>query len=250
MHELCDAAARETMPLFRTSVAVDNKLGAGFDPVTEADRRAEIAIRALINREFPDHGVIGEEGGNDRADAELCWHIDPVDGTRAFICGLPTWGTLIGLARQGRIIAGVMQQPFTGERFLAAGDGSWLVHEGQRTRLTTNPVTDLSKAVMMSTSPFLFDENRIGRYRALEGRMKMTRYGFDCYAYAMLAAGHISLVVESGLHSYDVAALIAIIEAAGGVFTTWDGGNALAGGAVIAAANAEIHRQALEILNG
>lgn len=248
--EFCALAERETLPRFRLGIGVDDKGKAGFDPVTEADRAAEAAIRRRILERFPDHGVFGEEAGIDNPDAEYVWHIDPVDGTRAFICGLPSWGTLIGLARNGKVIAGAMAQPFTGETYLAAGDGAFLAQAGRRRRLQTRATAGLSSAMMMTTSPFLFSPAEAGRYRELEKRCRLTRYGFDCYAYAMVASGHIDLVVESGLKSYDVAALIALVEQAGGRFTDWDGGNALAGGRVIAAANPQIHAEALNILAG
>jgi len=248
LHELCDLAEGETLPRFRLGIDVENKSARHFDPVTVADRAAEIAIRRRLAERFPGHGIVGEEGGNASADAELVWHIDPVDGTRAFICGLPSWGTLIGLARNGQVIAGVMAQPFTGERYLAAGAGAFLARGGDSRRLSTRHTVDLSQALMMTTSPYLFSENEIERYRALEATCRMTRYGFDCYAYAMVASGHVDLVVESGLKSYDVAALIAIVTQAGGVMTDWQGGNPLSGGAVIAAANPRLHEKALAIL--
>jgi myo-inositol-1(or 4)-monophosphatase len=248
LDELCDLAQKETLSRFRLGIDVENKSALLFDPVTEADRAAEIAIRRRLAERFPDHGIVGEEDGNANPDAEFVWHIDPVDGTRAFICGLPSWGTLIGLARHGRVIAGVMAQPFTGERYLAAGDGAWLTRGADRRRLATRRTESLSHALMMTTSPYLFSDGEIGRYRELEKMCRMTRYGFDCYAYAMVASGHIDLVVESGLKSYDVAALIAIVTEAGGVMTNWRGDNSLPGGTVIAAANPRLHEQALAVL--
>lgn len=245
---LCAAAATETLPRFRMRLAVENKDEAGFDPVTEADRAAESAIRALISRHYPDHGILGEEEVAINPDAEYCWHIDPVDGTRAFICGLPTWGTLIGLSRNGVPIAGVMHQPYTGELFVAEGAGSFHIRGDSRTRLETSPVTALAHAKMMTTTPALFEGSDHDRYRALERQVRLARYGFDCYAYAMLAAGHIDLVVETQLNSYDIAPLIPLIEQAGGVVTTWEGASAINGGRVLAAANGTLHARALEVL--
>lgn len=249
LHELCDAAQAQTLPLFRSALAVENKLATGFDPVTLADRAAERAIRALIATRYPRHGVIGEEEGPYQSSAQYCWIIDPVDGTRAFICGLPSWGTLIGLVKDGSPLAGVMAQPFTGERFIGLPEGSFLCHNGQRRAMATRRTQRLADALMMTTTPHLFAQSDLPRYGALEKACKMARYGFDCYAYAMVAAGQIDLVVESGLQSYDIAALIPVIEHAGGVVTTWDGGPALNGGRIIAAANAGLHRQALDLLN-
>ena len=250
LHELCDAAARETMPRFRVRIDVENKDETGFDPVTAADKAAESVIRAMITSRYPDHGIIGEEEEPLNPDAEYCWHIDPVDGTRAFISGLPNWGTLIGLSRNGIAIAGVMHQPFTGERYFTSLGQSWLEHGGKREKVSTRKAGDLASQTIMTTSPFLFAEDYLPRYQALEARCKMARYGYDCYAYAMLAAGHVGLVVESGLKSYDIAALIPVIEQAGGVVTTWNGENAIKGGNILAAANLQIHAQAMAILAG
>lgn len=250
--DMCEVAAGETMPRFRMRLAVDNKEAhkGGFDPVTEADKAAESAIRRLIAERFPDHGILGEEEAPLNPDAEYCWHIDPVDGTRAFICGLPSWGTLIGLARNGKAIAGVMHQPFTGERFLADGNATYVIRDDSRIQVKTSGVTDLASAKLMTTTPFLFAEGDIDRYRELESRVRLARYGFDCYAYAMVAAGHIDLVVESSLKSYDIAALIPVVEQAGGVVSTWQGDNAIHGGSIIAAATPQLHAAALEILAG
>lgn len=246
--KLCDAAAEQTLPRFRMRLAIENKDTAGFDPVTEADKAAEAAIRALIARHFPDHGILGEEEAPVNPDAEYCWHIDPVDGTRSFICGLPSWGTLIGLSRNRVPIAGLMHQPFTGEFFIAVGDGSFHVRDSGRTPLETSTVTALSQAKMMTTTPALFEGGDLARYQVLERRVRLARYGYDCYAYAMLAAGHVDLVVESGLKSYDIAPLIPVIEQAGGIVTTWDGNSAIDGGRVIAAANGALHSAAMQLL--
>jgi myo-inositol-1(or 4)-monophosphatase len=249
LHDLCDAAQAQTLPRFRAATLVDNKEAQGFDPVTQADRAAEAAIRELIMQRYPTHGIIGEEEDAIRADAEYCWIIDPIDGTRSFICGLPSWGTLIGLQHRGKPIAGVMAQPFTGERFIGNDGVSHLVQGASRTRLATRTTTRLADALMMTTTPFLFDEGDIGRYRAVEAACRLTRYGYDCYAYAMVAAGQIDLVVESNLKSYDIAPLIPVIEGAGGIVTTWDGASAHEGGRIIAAANAVLHAEALRLLN-
>lgn len=250
LHELCDAAAAQTLPLFRSGLAIDNKEAAGFDPVTQADRAAEAAIRALIIERYPQHGIIGEEEDSIRPDAEYCWIIDPIDGTRSFICGLPSWGTLIGLQHRGRPVAGVMSQPYTGEHFIGHSGGAFLVRNGSRLPISTRSTARLADALMMTTTPFLFDEGDIDRYRAVEASCRLTRYGYDCYAYAMVASGQIDLVVESSLKSYDIAPLIPVIEAAGGIVTTWDGGDARDGGRILAAANARIHSEAMRLLAG
>lgn len=247
--EIADAAARETLPRFRAAGSIDNKWDTGFDPVTEADREAEHAIRALITERFPDHGILGEEYGDVGLDRDYVWVIDPIDGTRAFISGLPVWGTLVGLYHHGRAIMSMMDQPFTGERFVAGPQGAFLSHGGQRRPMRTRTGRTLAQSTLMTTSPFLYAGAAEAPYRALENAVQLTRYGCDCYAFAMVAAGHIDLCVDSGLKPYDVGGLIALVEQAGGVFTDWQGGRAEFGGNVIAAATPELHAAALEILN-
>ncbi|MDQ0321845.1 histidinol phosphatase-like enzyme (inositol monophosphatase family) [Pararhizobium capsulatum DSM 1112] len=246
---LADAARAETLPRFRTGISVANKEAASFDPVTEGDRAAEAAIRALIGQAFPEHGILGEEYGSVGLDREHVWVIDPIDGTRAFISGLPVWGTLIGLYRNGEAIMGLMDQPFTGERYFA--DGHRTIYrgpEGEKT-LATRACDALSEAIMFTTSPHLFSGDIKRRFDNVESRVRLSRYGCDCYAFALLAGGHIDLVIEAGLKPYDVGGLIPLIEQAGGVITNWAGGPAEMGGEVIAAGDPALHAQVLEILN-
>lgn len=250
MRRIAAAAAAETLPRFRQSGAVANKLAGGFDPVTEADREAERAIRTLITAEYPDHGIFGEEHGSENPSSSHVWVIDPIDGTRAFISGLPVWGTLVGLTVDGDAVAGLMSQPFTGELFFADGSGSHYEGPGGARDLVTRKTRDLAEATLFTTTPALFKDEKRKMYDHLETRMRLCRYGTDCYAYAMVAAGHADLVVETGLQSYDIVALIPIIEKAGGVITTWDGGPAEKGGDIIAAATPELHRAAMEVLAG
>ena len=248
-HQLCEVAATRTLPLFRSRLDVSNKEADGFDPVTRADRDAELAIRELIESRYPDHGIIGEEFGLTRTGARFQWIIDPIDGTRAFISGLPVWGTLVGLYDQGKPVAGVMDQPFTRERFLATGGETTLtVDGGQPTRLTTRSTTRLNQATLMTTSPHLFEGREQQQYSAVERSVRLFRYGCDCYAYCLLAAGHIDMVIETGLNIYDIAALIPVIEGAGGVVTNWSGGDASKGGTVLAAANATLHEKVVSLL--
>ncbi|MBO0661378.1 histidinol-phosphatase [Jiella sp. MQZ9-1] len=249
--ELADAADRETLPRFRAGGGVDNKLGAGaFDPVTEADRAAETAIRAHIAARFPDHAILGEEFG-ERPGNLRQWVIDPIDGTRAFITGLPVWGTLVGHYVEGRARLGLMSQPFTGERFYADGAGAFLKRgDGAPQQLATRKAERLAGATLFTTSPRLFSGDLLPRFEALEGAVRLSRYGTDCYAFAMLAAGHVDLVVESGLKPYDIAALIALIEQAGGVVTTISGDRPEQGGDIVAAATPELHAAACAILVG
>lgn len=250
MRRLAAAAAGETLPRFRRGSAVVNKLGSGFDPVTEADREAERAIRALIGEAFPEDGILGEEFGLTNGEAARQWVIDPIDGTRAFISGIPLWGTLVGLTSGGRAIAGMMAQPFTGELYLADGDGAFLERGEQRRRLSTSTVEELPEATMCTTTPALFSSTQRPSYDRLEQEVRLPRYGTDCYAYAMLASGHIDLVVEPGLNPYDIVGLIPIIEQAGGVVTTFSGERAENGGNIIAAANATLHEKALAYVAG
>ncbi len=249
LRRLAQAAAEQTLPRFRQFGDVSNKLSGGFDPVTEADREAEQAIRAMIRTEYPGHGILGEEFGSEQAESEHVWVIDPIDGTRSFISGIPLWGTLIGLTRNGDAVAGMMAQPFIGELFHAVGGEAWYEGPGGTRRLSTRKTLSLADATLCTTTPSLFAGARRGAYDRLETAVRLPRYGTDCYAYAMLAAGHIDLVVEVGLQSYDIVALIPIIEAAGGMITSWDGGPAEAGGEIVAAATPELHEAAMDILH-
>lgn len=244
------AAAAETLPRFRNLDGVVNKLSSGFDPVTEADREAENAIRALITKHFPDHGILGEEHGTFNGSSSHIWVIDPIDGTRAFISGLPVWGTLVGLTVDKRAVAGMMSQPFTGELFYADETGAFYEGPGGARNLQVRKTTALSAATLFTTTPVMFKDESRTRFDALEAQVRLSRYGVDCYAFAMLAAGQVDIVVESGLQPYDIVALIPIIEKAGGVITNFDGERAEAGGAVIAAATPELHEAARHILAG
>lgn len=248
--EIAEAAAAATLPYFRTMMTVDNKLDGGFDPVTEADKAAERAIRALIERNFPDDGIHGEEYGLVRAGAPRRWVIDPVDGTRAFITGLPVWGTLVGLTENNLATAGLMAQPFTGESFMAAGSCAVRQWRGVTVDLRVSACQNLAEAKMFTTSPHLFKGAMRSRFDALETRVKMTRYGTDCYAFAMLAAGFADLVIDPGLQPYDIVALIPLIEKAGGIVTTLEGKRAENGGDIIAAASPQLHQAAMAALQG
>jgi histidinol-phosphatase len=250
-HELADLSGGVIRPYFRKPIPVTNKAAqGGFDPVTAADQAAERAIARAIAKRWPDHGVIGEEFGNAREDARLCWVVDPIDGTRAFIMGSPMWGTLIGLRDGQTPLLGVMDQPFTGERFWSAEKASFLrVGSGKARRLKTRARTRLADAVVTTTHPDLFEPGyETQAFGRLKAKARMTRYGGDCYGYCLLAAGFVDIVVESGLKPYDVVALIPIIERAGGRVTTWQGEPATAGGRILASGNARLHDEALSLL--
>ena len=249
--ELATVSGETIRPFFRSALGIENKSASGgFDPVTAADRAAEAAMRALIKRTFPEHGVIGEEFGADRPGAEYVWVLDPIDGTKSFICGLPAWGTLIALTRRGEPIYGMMHQPFTREQF--SGDGSGARYRGpagNRT-LRVRPCAALGDAIMLTTSPLLMNEADRQAFRRVEQQVRLSRYGGDCYAYCVLAAGHVDLLIETELKPHDVLALIPIIEGAGGIMTTWDNGRPHNGGRIVAAGDKRVHAQAMAVLNG
>jgi len=250
MRRIAAAAAAETLPRFRRQGLVSNKLAAGFDPVTEADREAERVIRALISAEFPDHGILGEEHGSENADSSHVWVIDPIDGTRAFISGLPTWGTLVGLTVDGDAVAGLMSQPFTGELYFADARGAFYEGPGGSRMLSTRRTTTLADATLTTTTPALFEGEGRARYDRLEQAVRLARYGADCYAFAMVAGGSVDIAVDAGLQPYDIVALIPIIERAGGVITTFDGRPAEKGGDILAAATPQLHEAAMAYLRG
>lgn len=246
---LSSAAGAAILPHFRTGFDVENKKSGGFDPVTIADRAAETAMRAEINRAYPDHGILGEEHGSENLDAEHVWVLDPIDGTRAFISGLPTWGVLIGLKTGGKPAIGMMAQPYVGETYAGDGKSAWYEGPlGART-LATRPCAEIESAVLLTTAPEMFQGAEADAYQAIASRTRLNRYSSDCYGYAMVAAGQVDCVIETGLQAYDVVALIPIIEGAGGVITSWTGGSAADGGQVVASGDPRLHDQLLAILS-
>lgn len=250
MHRLANESGKAILPLFRAGFALENKAAHGeFDPVTDADRAGEEQMRRLISQFWPEHGIIGEEFGTERADAEFRWVLDPIDGTRSFISGVPLWGTLIGLMREERPLLGMMSQPFTGERFWS--DGTHAKYRGPlgERRLSVRRCDSLAKATLMTTSPRTFSGVELAAYEAVERRARLARYSADCYAYCMLASGQIDLVIENGLSAYDIVALIPIVEAAGGTISDWQGGSAANGGQVLAAGDRRVYEEAMDLLN-
>jgi myo-inositol-1(or 4)-monophosphatase len=248
--ELARVSGETILPFFRTSLSVENKKAGGFDPVTAADRAAENAMRALIRKNFPSHGIMGEEYGNENSDAEYVWSLDPIDGTKSFINGMPTWGTLIGLLRFGEPVFGLMHQPFTGERF--SGDGGAARYRGPSgpRDLRVRACASLSEALLQTTSPLLMSAADRAAFERVEAKAKLSRYGGDCYAYCMLASGQTDLVIETELKPYDILPLIPIIAGAGGIVTTWDNRSPLQGGRIVAAGDWRVHAAALEMLKG
>jgi histidinol phosphatase-like enzyme (inositol monophosphatase family) len=250
-HSLADISGTVIRPFFRKPLAVANKGTKGaYDPVTEADRAAERAIRRALAKRWPEHGLIGEELGSVGEGSRFRWVIDPIDGTRAFIMGSPMWGTLIGLLDGEEAVLGLMDQPFTGERFWSGATGAHFRYGNVRPRrLQTRACAGLAEATLTTTHPDLFAKGReADAFARLATRVRMTRYGGDCYGYCLLAAGFVDLVVEAGLKTHDVVALIPIIERAGGRISTWEGGPAIEGGRIVAAGDPRLHEQALAIL--
>jgi myo-inositol-1(or 4)-monophosphatase len=246
--QLATAAGETILPFFRTALAIENKKAGGFDPVTAADRAAENAMRALIRKQFPEHGILGEEYGSERTDAEYVWVLDPIDGTKSFITGMVAWGTLIGLMRFGEPVFGMMHQPFTRERF--SGDGGAATYRGPNGKrdLHVRACGSLGDAILSTTSPLLMNQADRAAFARLENAAKLSRYGGDCYAYCMLAAGHVDLVIETELKPYDVLPLMPIITGAGWLITSWEGKAAHAGGRIVAAGDRRVHAAALDLL--
>jgi myo-inositol-1(or 4)-monophosphatase len=248
---LADAATAQTWRRFRTGLAVDDKRpAAGFDPVTEADREAEAAMRRLLAERAPDHGVVGEEHGSVVGTAPWTWVLDPIDGTRAFIAGFPTWTTLIGLLHEGEPVAGIIEAPATGERWTGVvGVGTTWTRAGRSEPARVRRCARLADAVLSTTNAELFrTAPERDAWDTLCDRTRLRRYGGDGYAYGLVASGTLDLVVELGLAPYDVVGPIAVVRAAGGIATAWDGGPAADGGTLIAAGDPRVHAEALALL--
>ena len=256
-HRLADVAGDVIRPYFRANHGIENKHASGsdggFDPVTLADQESELAMRALIETEFPDHAVFGEEhGASWAADSggRFTWVLDPIDGTRSFIGGFPTWGTLIALhdaaVEGGRPVIGIMDQPIIGERYVGTPDGAWLGEEPLKVR----PCASLADAVLYATTPDMFKGGDLAAFQRVEARVKLRRFGGDCYAYGMLAFGLNDLIVEASMQPYDIQALIPIVEGAGGIVTNWDGNPAYDAGRILAAGDKRMHDAVLALLGG
>ena len=249
-HRYADLSARIILPFFRQEIEISNKSDKNFDPVTTADRSAEEEIRRAITEDWPYHGILGEEFGVKEGTEDYQWILDPIDGTSSFITGLPVWGTLIGLQQGNRPVVGMMNQPFTEDRFWS--DGKFTRYRGRTGEhiISTRNCLSIDQAVLSTTSPELFDPGmEIDTFGKLRDAVRFTRYGMDCYAYCLLAAGHIDLVLEAGLKTHDIAPLIPVVEAAGGSVTSWQGGQVSTDGRVLASGNARLHDRVLKLLN-
>jgi len=261
-HLAADAASVPTMANFRRPVKVENKEAPGsFDPVTIADRQAEQAIKDVVLGEFPEHGFFGEESARQLKDNQPLWVVDPIDGTRAYITGVPLWGTLIAVYDGAEVVLGMLEQPFMRERFVGIGagtafgnaqymnSGSQLITYSGTKQLSTRSSVSLSQAIMQTTSPEFFKQKKNREaFDRVEDAVSMVRFGGDCYCYALLAMGFVDVVIETGLQPYDIAALVPIVEGAGGVISTWDGESAASGGSVVACGSRQLHNQVLSLL--
>lgn len=225
-HLLADHAGAAILPHFRSlDEPHDKNSGGAFDPVTEADRRAEAVMREHLSMARPDDGVLGEEQAAKPSANGRTWILDPVDGTQGFLMGLPTWGTLIALtpAPGAAPTVGIMDQPFVRERFAAGPDGVVWRQHGVTRKISTRGCKSLSHALAVTTSPFLFDPANRQKYDRLAAAVRTTRFGTDCYGYSVLAAGQIDIVMEQGLRAYDIAPFVPIVEGAGGIVTDFSG---------------------------
>ena len=250
-HACADAARVETLRYFRAQgLTADNKEADGFDPVTEGDRAAEAAIRAVLADLRPDDAILGEEDGATAGTSGLTWVLDPIDGTRGYLAGTPTWGTLIAVGPDSGPIYGMIDQPYIGERF-EGGFGTARMEGPQGAKnLQVSNTRKLSDAILFTTFPEVGTTAERKSFEAVAAQTKLTRYGMDCYAYALVAGGHADLVIEAGLQAYDIQGPLAVVQGAGGIVTDWQGGPAHEGGTAIAAATPELHAAALELLNG
>ncbi len=248
---LAQAARAETLTRWRNAGAADNKAMAGaFDPVTEADIGAERTMRALIEARFPDHGIAGEEMGEKPAAGRYGWSLDPIDGTRSFVCGMPSWVTLIALLRDGEPMLGIIDAPRLGETYYGDGDEATLTDGEGEHRIAVSGRRTLAEARLSTTDPYLFAGGDAEAFHRLRAAVRTTRYGHDGYAYARLAAGSIDLVVEGGLKPYDYNALVPVIRGAGGFVGNWSGGADLSEGRIVAAASPSLFEEAIGLLEG
>ncbi len=248
-HMLADAARPIALKYFRgAGLGVDNKLTEGFDPVTIADREIELEMRDILARHRPDDAIHGEEFGPKTGTSGLTWVLDPIDGTRSFISGTPTWGVLIAVGPSAGPELGIIDQPFTGERYIGAFGHANVTHQGETRPIAVRDCPDLSDAILFSTFPEVGTEQERHAFERVRDQAKLTRYGTDCYAYALLASGQIDLIIEAGLNAYDIQGPLALIQQAGGIVTNWQGGPAYEGGQVIAAGAPAVHRTALALL--
>ena len=248
---LADVAREATLLHFRSAdLTAATKETSRFDPVTVADRLSEQRMRAVLALRRPDDAILGEEYGAKPGTSGLTWVLEPIDGTRGYLSGTPTWGVLVSVADATGPIYGIIDQPYIRERFEGGLGRAEVNGPMGRHILKTRAARPLADAILFSTFPEIGTADEGAAFRRLAGHAKLVRYGMDCYGYALIAAGQIDLVIEAGLQAYDVQAPIAVIEAAGGIVTDWQGRPCPQGGQVLAAANRAIHAEAMALLNG
>ncbi len=249
--DLARAARFETLPGCRAGLGgVENKLAQGFDPVTQYDRNSEAAIRRLIESRFPDHGIAGEELPDRPAAGRWSWSLDPIDGTRAYICGLPSWTTLIALLDGGEPVLGAVDVPRLDELYLGHSGDAWMSGGAEERRLATSACRRIGEARLSTTDPYLFEGAEADGFERLRRSARLTRYGLDAYGYALVAAGSLDVVAESGLKPHDYNALVPLVRAAGGAVSNWSGGSDLGAGQIVAAANEALLEEACRLLGG
>jgi myo-inositol-1(or 4)-monophosphatase len=246
--KLADASGKIILPQFRRNIPIDVKAGEVWDPVTDADRSAERVIRELIEATYPTHGIIGEEYGTKTGSSPYTWVLDPIDGTRAFVIGMPTWVTLIGLYLDGQPLLGVMNQPFVGEKFYGNPNGAWHAHQGETQKIHVRPSVKLSSASVGTTAPNFFKDHQ--GFARLQSSVTTVRYGGDAYFFSLVAAGHLDIAMDPGLQIYDIAALIPIIRGAGGAIGTWTDNDPTQGGNVMFASSQSLLDEALAVMRG
>ena len=251
LFELARTAGDCAMGYFRQHLDIEDKShGEHFDPVTQADRDIERRLRQCIHSAFPGHGIVGEEFDDRHTGSPYVWYIDPIDGTRSFMTGSPLWGCLVGLVVEDKCVLGALCQPVLGELFWGGPQGSFLESKDRTERLRGETTRNLDEANLYFTHPDIFETDEASRkFEALSKQCRLTRYGGDCYNYGMLAAGYIDLVVESTLKPFDIVPLIPILENAGCVVSNWQGESARNGGSIVAAANPQLHAEALAYLS-
>jgi len=247
---MLDSARPIALSYFRKQTQViENKLINGFDPVTMADKEIELIFRKILTKERPEDGIIGEEFQNIPSQSGFTWILDPIDGTRGFISGTPTWGMLIGVNNGSKTIFGAIDQPYTQERFIGGFGHSSLETRDKITNINVRPCSKLEDATLFSTMPQVGNISETELFNLVSNKCKLTRFGMDCYAYGLLALGQIDLVIEADLNIYDIQGPLAVVEAAGGVVTDWQGGPVNSGGQIIASGDSKIHAEVIKILN-
>ena len=246
---LAGAAAEEILPYFRRNAEIEVKHGPVWDPVTEGDRAGERIMRRMIEDRYPSHGIVGEEYGDKKGTSDFAWILDPVDGTRSFVCGMPTWATLIGLTYRGKPVVGLMNQPYVGDMFYGNPEGAWHDYRGRVEPIRTRKGVGLASATVGTTAPELYRSERdVRAFERLRRSVQLVRYGGDAYFFSVMAAGHIDIAMDANLKSYDIAPLLPIVAGAGGAYAEWNGGVADDGGNVITAGSQALLEDALAIL--